>query len=316
MTHDQRPLVTLVIPAYNEAGILARNMGIIFDYLETLKDQYRFEVLIINDGSGDETGVIADGLRLEHPELQVVHHPSNFGLGQTFKTAFAISSGDYLVTIDVDLSYEPQTIGNLLVAIRSKGAKLVLASAYMQGGQTTNVPWLRLKLSRTGNWMIGLLTGNAFSTFTCMVRAYDGPFIRDLEPKHQGMGIMPELIYKTMVLGGKIVEIPAHLDWTRQLEQKAKRSSSMRLLSHILSTFVSGFFFRPFMMLLVPGSLLFLFSIYVNTWVIIEFFAALQGAGGKLSEGAAEVFRNHPATLLISWIARTRDSKPISRVAG
>ena len=46
-----------------------------------------------------------------------------------------------------------------------------------------------------------------------------------------------------------------------------------------------------------------LFSIYVNTWVIIEFIAALPEAGGKLLEGAAEVFRNHPATLLIGLLS-------------
>lgn len=303
MDTTYRPLVTLVVPAYNEASILQANMEIILEYLRTLESRYRFEVLIVNDGSTDGTGIVADRLSELHPSIQVVHHPSNFGLGQSCKTAFAMSNGDYVVTMDADLSYAPDTIGALLDAMQTKRAKLVIASAYMKGGKVTKVPWLRLQLSRLGNRMIGMLTGNVLSTFTCMVRAFDGPFIRSLEPKHQGMGIMPELIYKTMVLGGKIVEIPAHLDWTRQIEQQGKRSSSMRLLSHIMSTFVSGFFFRPFMMLLVPGCLLLVFAAYVNTWVLIEFSALLQPAGGRLSEAAALLFRDHPATLLIGLLS-------------
>jgi glycosyltransferase involved in cell wall biosynthesis len=291
------PLVTLVIPGYNEAGVLARNMGIIFEHLDTLSDRYRFEVMIINDGSRDKTGEIADSLRSEHASLQVIHHPSNFGLGQAFKTAFAASRGDFVVTLDADLSYAPSTIDDLLEAITVGGAKLALASAYMDGGKVTNVPFLRRVLSQWGNKMFSLITGNAFSTFTCMVRAYDGPFIRSLEPKSEGMAIMPEVVYKTMMMGGKIVEVPAHLDWTAPM-----RTSSMRLISHIMSTAVSGFVFRPFLMLLIPGLLILAFSAYVNFWLAIEFVRALPRADGYLAETAAILFNEHPATLIIGLL--------------
>ncbi len=302
MTTDANPLVTLVIPGYNEAGVLARNMSIIFDHLETLSDRFRFEVMIINDGSRDETGKIAESLRGDYASLQVIHHPSNFGLGQAFKTAFGASKGDYVVTIDADLSYAPDTINDLLAAITEGGAKLALASAYMEGGKVTNVPFMRRILSQWGNKMFSLLIGNAYSTFTCMVRAYDGPFIRSLEPKAEGMAIMPEVVYKTMMMGGKIVEVPAHLDWTAQLADGPMRTSSMRLISHIMSTAVSGFVFRPFLMLLIPGLLILLFSSYVNFWLAIEFLQALPRSGGHLADAAAILFSEHPATLLIGLL--------------
>lgn len=302
MKNNSLPLVSLVVPGYNEAGVLNRNMGIIFDYLTTLRDQYAFEVLIINDGSHDETGSIADSLVAQYPELQVIHHPSNFGLGQAFKTAFAASTGDYIVTLDADLSYAPETIGDLLVALTQNGTKLALASAYMKGGKVTNVPWLRKMLSLWGNKMFALLTGNKFSTFTCMVRGYDGPFIRALEPKSQGMGIMPEIIYKAMMVGGRIVEIPAHLDWTAQLSDSPVRSSSMRLASHIVSTFVSGFVLRPFLMLLLPGLMVLLFSAYVNFWLLTELISAIGASGGNLDAAARILFEEHPATMLIGLL--------------
>ncbi|MEZ5652744.1 MAG: glycosyltransferase family 2 protein [Burkholderiaceae bacterium] len=298
-----RPLVTVVIPGYNEAAILHRNVGEIIDYLDTLADRYRFELLLINDGSSDETGKIAEQLSREFANVSVIHHPSNFGLGQAFKTAFAASRGDYLVTIDADLSYAPQTIGALLEAVTRKGTKLVLASAYMKGGKVSHVPPLRHWLSRLGNRMFALLIGNRHSTFTCMVRAYDGPFIRALEPKSEGMGIMPEIVYKTMILGGRIDEIPAHLDWSRQLADGPVRTSSMRLLSHIASTLVSGFVLRPFVLLVVPGLLVMMFSLYVNFWVAFELWGAMGRTGNAMAEAAALLFREHPATMLIGLLS-------------
>lgn len=249
------PLVTLVIPGYNEAGVLARNLAAIFGYLHSLRRRWRFEVLLVNDGSHDATGEIAERLTASYPQLRVIHHPVNFGLGQALKTAFAASSGDYVVTLDLDLSYSVRTIVDLLEAIEGTSNKIVLASPYIKGGRTTNVPALRLSLSRWANRMFSWLSGNSHHTFTCMVRAYDGPFIRSLQPKSQGMGIMPEIIYKTMILGGRISEIPAHLDWSGQLADGEQRTSSMRLLSHIFATSISGFVFRPNMLLMLPGLL-------------------------------------------------------------
>ena len=141
MTHSNgassaaKPLVSLVLPAYNEAGVLEENIGIIANYLETLRDKYRFEVLVVNDGSRDDTGRIADQLSANYSNLRVIHHPSNFGLGQAFKTAFAESRGDYVVTMDVDLSYSPDHIGVLLDRMRQTSAKTRAGFALHAGRQ-------------------------------------------------------------------------------------------------------------------------------------------------------------------------------------
>ncbi len=303
-----RPLVTVVLPCYNEASALSRNLGAIYAYLDTLMPRFRFEVLIINDGSRDDTARVAEEARQHHPEIHVINHPTNFGVGQAFKSAFAASRGDYVVTMDADLSYAPETIGRMLDALIGRSAKLVLASAYMPGGQVTNVPRDRHLYSRVGNKLMSLMDSRRFSTYTCMVRAYDGPFIRSLEPRAHGMGIMPEIIYKTLILGGRIVEIPAHLDWTLQRRDAAQaagtapaRRSSMRVIAHMLSTSVSSFLFRPFMLMLVPGLLLLLFSGYVNFWLMVDLVDAYQRTG-HLGGAAALVYDEHPATLLVGLL--------------
>ena len=77
----------------------------------------------------------------------------------------------------------------------------------------------------------------------------------------------------------------------------------MRVLRHIVSTLVSGFIFRPFVMLLLPGLLLLAFSLYVNFWVTVEFVNALLGGERALHAAAMSIYRDHPQTLFIGVLS-------------
>ena len=271
--------VSVILPAYNEEALLADHVEQICVYLSSIESRYTSEVLIVNDGSTDKTGEIADRLALEHDRVRVLHHPVNFGLGQVLKFGFANTRGDYVVTMDVDLSYDVRHIGELLDKIRGSHAKIVLASPYMEDGSIKNVPYLRRVLSTLGNRFLKFFVRGHFSTLTSMVRVYDGPFIRSLDLRSMGMDVMPETLYKAMVLRAKIEESPGRLDWGPQLRFGAARTSSMGLLRHILSTVFSGFVFRPFLFFVVPGLLVGVFAIYVNFWMFVHFFEA----AGELS---------------------------------
>ncbi|NJO12648.1 MAG: glycosyltransferase family 2 protein [Gammaproteobacteria bacterium] len=260
MSSDPRPLVTVVLPAFNESAILEDNLAVVQDYLRTLEREYRFEVLIINDGSADATGEIAEAQRARYANLRVIHHPTNLGLGQGFKTGFAQSRGDYVAILDIDLSYAPEHIGALLQMVRSRNAQLVLASPYMRDGRISNVPWLRRTLSIWANRFLSFFAHGNLSTLTCMVRVYEGNFARSLVLRSVGMEVMPESIYKSMILRGRIEQIPAHLDWGRQMAAP-KRRSSMRIIRHIFATILQGFIFRPFMFFILPGLVMLAFSL-------------------------------------------------------
>lgn len=303
-----KPLVSLVLPCFNEGGVLEENFAVIVDYLKQLESQYRFEILVVNDGSRDNTAEVAESLREKYPAIRVLSHPTNFGLGQAFKTAFAQSRGEFVITMDVDLSYSPDHIGTMLETIRKTRAKLVLASAYMEGGRLTNVPRLRRTLSIWGNRFLRVFARGNISTITCMVRAYDGPFIRSLVLRSTGMDIMPEVVYKTMVMRGRIEQVPAHLDWTRQVAAGVKRSSSMRILKHVFSTILSGFVFRPFMFLVLPGLALLAFSVYTNFWMLthfVEAFVALPAdlPGSRTSAAVADAFSKYPHTFVLGLLS-------------
>ena len=106
-----RPLVSIVLPAYNEAADPARaRQSCCSNISRRSRHRFRFEILIVNDGSRDQTGAIADQLAAEFDGIRVFHHPRNFGLGQALKTGFAQFRGQYVIVLDIDLSYGPEHV--------------------------------------------------------------------------------------------------------------------------------------------------------------------------------------------------------------
>jgi glycosyltransferase involved in cell wall biosynthesis len=307
-TGNVKPLVTLIAPAFNEAALFSTNMRKLCEYMNTLEDEYRWEIVVINDGSRDNTGELADQFAMSYDNIRVIHHPVNMGLGKAFMTGFRFCKGDYVVTLDIDLSYAPYHIGHLLEKIQASHADVVLASPYMKGGSINNVPPLRKFLSIWANRFLSVFSQGHFSTLTCMVRAYRGDFIRALSLRAKGMEVMPETVYKTMVMRGRIEQIPADLDWGDQLKPGVKRVSSMRIQRHIISTFLAGFVFRPFMFFILPGLLLLVFSAYVNVWMLIHFFEAYFGPAmdyenARTAAAVALAYRESPHSFIVGLLS-------------
>lgn len=262
------PRVTVIVPVYNEADNIEKNAARLVAYLESVSGRYVWDVLFVNDGSRDESGDLLDRLVETDSRLRVVHHHRNRGLAEGLRTGFANARGDYAVTVDADLSYSPDHIGLMLDRILETRAEIVLASPYMEGGRTSNIPWSREFLSRWANRFLSRISPQHFSTFTGMVRAYDMHFVRSLDLKAGGMDIMPEIIYKTLLLRGRVEEVPAHLDWSGLNEPGKPRRISFGLSWHTIAILFSGFLFRPFLFFLVPGALLMLLSLALSAYVL------------------------------------------------
>lgn len=305
--NPNRPLVTILLCAYNEAAVLAANLREIDDYLLGLGEKYCWEIIIVNDGSSDETGKIAENFAEARPHVNVIHHPGNRGLGQATRTGIAASHGDYVVTLDVDLSYDVGHIKRMLDVLMDNQLQIVLASPYMVGGRISRVPALRKFLSIAANKFLTFFAHGNLSTITCMVRAFEGDFIRSMDLRAVGMEVMPEVVYKAMILRARIWEVPAHLDWERQHSVGAARQSSMHILRHILATIVAGFFFRPFIFLVMPGILFLSISLYANVWGLIhlgEAYAHLTARHGTstLTQALGAAFTDYPYTYVIGLL--------------
>jgi hypothetical protein len=123
-----------------------------------------------------------------------------------------------------------------------------------------------------------------------------------------GMDVMPETLYKAMVLQARIREVPARLDWGPQLEVGVGRTSSMRVIRHVFSTILSGFVFRPFLFFVIPGVLVGIFSLYVNFWMFVHFFEALgelsrSGVDHSFSDAFAAAYKAYPHTFIIGFLS-------------
>jgi glycosyltransferase involved in cell wall biosynthesis len=297
--------VSVVVPAYNEAGIFEQNLTALCRYLTSLEGLYRWEIVVVDDGSSDETAKLADSIVLREPNVRVLHHGANYGLGRAFQSAFEECRGDYIVTLDLDLSYSPDHIERLLERIRDSHAQVVIASPYMKGGRVSNVPWVRRTLSIWANRFLALTARRSLTTLTGMVRAYDSRFVRCLDLSASGMDINPEIVYKALLLKGHVEEVPAHLDWRLQNTARDKRRSSMKLMRQTAAVLLAGYLFRPVMFFIVPGLLSVLFSLYANGWVVvhsIEQFSHLPEADafwGRVSVAVAGAYQISPHTFVL-----------------
>ena len=275
---DAKPLVSLIAPAYNEALILQDNLSLLCDYMRSLESEYDWEIVIVNDGSRDETGWLAQEFARSRSNVRVLHHRVNRGLGQALKTGFSGCRGNYVVVVDLDLSYAPEHIALLLRKIRETQAGVVVASPYMTGGCVSNVPWLRRELSVWANRFLSIAAKRNLATLTGMVRVYDAEFLRSLNLRSNGMEINPEIIHKAFLLRTPIEEVPAHLHWRSQENKpkKQRRRSSMKLLHHTWDILFSGFLIRPVMFFIIPSLIFFILSLYANVWVLIHCWTNYQ----------------------------------------
>jgi glycosyltransferase involved in cell wall biosynthesis len=300
-------MVSIVIPGYNEEALITRNLTIICMYMKDLESAYDWELIFVNDGSKDKTGEMADEFAAENPNVRVIHHPVNLNLGNALKTGFEYACGDYVITLDLDLSYAPDHIGRILDTLAVTRADMVLASPYMKGGKVTAVPFIRELMSRWANHFMRFAAQEKFHTFTCMVRGYRAGFLRTLNLKTKNYEINPEILYKAMILRARIIEIPAHLDWTEQNKIAGRRTSGMKFLWTIISSLMAGFIFRPYIFFMIVGFILLILALYMITWIFINTFRILptiameeQFFDDRFSYAIGIVFKEHPHAFMVS----------------
>jgi glycosyltransferase involved in cell wall biosynthesis len=306
-TVDQRPTLSVIVPTYNEALVIERSLLAIVAELDTnLSDQYRWELLVVDDGSTDGTVALIEGVAADHPSIRLLRHAVNFRLGQALRFAFGQSRGDYVVTLDADLTYGPEHIGQLLESLRVNSARIAVASPYMKGGRTTAIPFARRMMSRGANSLLSRAAGGTVSTITGMVRAYDGEFIRALALKAMGPEINTEILYKAQILRARIVEVPAHLDWTDQGARMETRRVNLRVSPTSKLYLFASFLFRPLAFFVVPGLVVLALALWTIGSVSLDAFREwrhLSGtANSRLTEAVANVYSNRPHSFIVGGV--------------
>jgi glycosyltransferase involved in cell wall biosynthesis len=270
---DERPYLSVVIAAYNEAAIIERTLQRVVAELQT-RPGVVSEVILVNDGSRDETGRIAEAFAADEPRILVVHHVRNFGQGRALRTGFDRARGDVVVTLDADLSYGPEYIFRMADALEAERVDIVLASAYAKGGTVENVPFHRHMLSRLGNFYLARMSPYRVSTSTCVVRAYRREALEGLFLTADGMELQLEILMKARVDGLRVHEIPARLAWTDEKAVAAEfaRVSKMRILRTIPLYLLLGWISRPAIVAMVAALLLIVPTFYSMLVLVVRLF--------------------------------------------
>jgi glycosyltransferase involved in cell wall biosynthesis len=243
---EDRVDVSVVCPFYNEAGILENAVRHMLGQLESLRGTW--ELIIVNDGSTDESSAIAKRLAGTDARLRVLGYAHNRGRGHALRTGIAAAGGDIIVTTEIDLSWGDRIVHELVDELRAHPeADVVVASPHLKGGRYHNVPFRRVWLSRLGNLVIRACMSNAVTMNTGMTRGYRRELIRSLPLTEDGKEFHLEVILKARAFGARIREIPAVLEWKdyKHQGQRIKRKSSSRVNQLIVSHSLFSLFANP-----------------------------------------------------------------------
>jgi dolichol-phosphate mannosyltransferase len=203
---SQRALV--IIPTYNEL----ENLPLILQRVHAALPEVH--VLVVDDGSPDGTGKLADELSLADPDrIHVMHRTAKDGLGAAYLAGFAWGlDREYsvLVEMDADGSHAPEQLHRLLDAI-DDGADLAIGSRYVPGGTVVNWPLRRQVLSRTANTYARVLLGVGIHDITAGYRAYRREVLEKIDlnaVESKGYCFQVDLTWRAVNKGFKVVEVP------------------------------------------------------------------------------------------------------------
>ena len=227
----------MIIPAYNEAAIIIRNLGEVEAYMRDHLPDVAYELIVVDDGSTDGMAQLIEEHIKAHPAVHLVRHKRNRGRGKAIRTGFDESRGDFVICLDADLSYASEHIAKLFAPLKAEEADITLASAYHPEGTVVNVPITRALLSRWGNRVLSAGLKSKIDTVTCSVRGYRREALHTMQLINDGKDLHLEIIQKAELFGLRIKEVPGHLRWR---DRKRGRDPKTRLTDYIPFVSMSG----------------------------------------------------------------------------
>ncbi len=209
---------SLVIPAYNESSRIRPTLDEILRYLAEKK--WDAEVLVVDDGSRDDTAEIVREYAGAHPQIQLVQNPGNRGKGYSVRNGMLHARGDICLFTDADLSSPIAEAQKLFDAI-AQGADVAIGSRWLRAElQTERQPFYRQVFGRIFNLLLRIVLGLHFKDTQCGFKAFRREAAQRIFPlqRIERWGFDPELLFLTRRMGLRAVETPvvwAHSEGTR-----------------------------------------------------------------------------------------------------
>ena len=202
----RRRSISVFFPAYNDAMTIGGLVECAYRAVGRLTDDY--EVIVVNDGSPDNTREVLEELRTRYPDLRVVEHPVNRGYGGALRSGFQAATKELVFYTDGDAQYDPSEMAQLAAAMN--GCDIVNGYKIKRGDH-----WSRIVIGRVYHWFTGVVFGLPIRDVDCDFRMIRREALGKVDLTSDTGAICVEMVHKFARSGATFHEVPVH-HYTRQ----------------------------------------------------------------------------------------------------
>lgn len=212
------PAYSFIIPAYNESERLAVSLPKVLDYVS--KRQLPCEIIVVDDGSSDETANVVRQFMAMNPDVRLVQNPGNRGKGYSVRNGMLHAQGDVMLFTDADLSSPIYEADKLFKAIE-QGADVAIGSRWLQAElQTERQPWHRQLYGRLFNLALRVVLGLQYRDTQCGFKAFTREAAHTVFTRQrvERWGFDPELLFLANKFKLRTAEVP--VEWAHDHRSK------------------------------------------------------------------------------------------------
>ena len=193
------PQLSLVFPAWNEA----ENLPILIESATKIGEQLgvSFEIVIVDDGSRDETASVLARARARDPRLRSVRHATNQGYGAALRAGLREAQGELVFFSDADLQFDLREIADLLAHTN----EFEIVAGYRAPRRD---PWLRRGLARTWGWLVGALFSLRIRDIDCAFKIFRREVLDAIPIESVGAFINTEILVRAQAQGFRVRQVP------------------------------------------------------------------------------------------------------------
>jgi glycosyltransferase involved in cell wall biosynthesis len=209
---------SIVVPAYNESGRLRPTLDALLRFIQ--EENWDAEILVVNDGSKDDTAQVVREYGKLHPQVLLLENPGNRGKGYSVRNGMLHARGDICLFTDADLSSPIEEARKLLAAL-AQGADVAIGSRWLKSElQTERQPLYRQAFGRIYNLVLRIFLGMRFVDTQCGFKVFTRNAVQRIFPlqRIERWGFDPEILFLAQRAGLRVVEVPvvwAHSEGTR-----------------------------------------------------------------------------------------------------
>ena len=267
------PKLSVIIPAYNEEVGIANIIEQVLDERDNIVNQTEItdvELIVVNDGSKDNTGQIAS----TYDDVVLINHEANKGYGAALKTGFKHANGELLSFFDADGTYPPQSLPKLCQTLLTEDADIVIGSRL--SGEKTEMP----KVRRVGNKLFASLLswiGNRkISDAASGMRVFKKEILPRLYPLPDGLNFTPAMSTRAIHEDLKMVEVPIPYAERAGRSKLNAVKDGFRFLRSIVGT---ALLYNPLKFFGIVGLLSLLMGIIIGAQPVIHYLSQKQVPG-------------------------------------